>query len=269
MRARLLLSVLILSLGGALLAHDFWLVPPAGRATAGAPLTVEIAVGMDFPRSESAVKPERLAPRALGPGGREAPVALERREAEERTLATFTPDAPGAWVLAVQTQPSRLELDAIKFNDYLLHDGLPQVLAARMDAGEMDQPSTEQYSRSVKTLIAVGEGVDGVSFTKPVGQTLEIVPLADPLAVRAGQALQVQVLFRGAPLPGARLGWDVPGNGEILAGETWTDAEGRCWVPIGQPGLFMLRLIHMTRPRAADFEWESFWASLTFRVVES
>ena len=31
-------------------------------------------------------------------------------------------------------------------------------------------------------------------------------------------------------------------------------------------GLMTLRLVHMTRPQAADHEWESFWASFTFRV---
>jgi hypothetical protein len=152
------------------------------------------------------------------------------------------------------------------FNAYLLHDGLPQVLAERMEAGEWDRPAVEQYSRSVKTLIAVGAAADGAAWTQPLGQTLEIVPMSDPLALRAGQALQVRVLFRGAPLSGARLGWDLPGNGEQLAGETWTGADGTAWVPIARPGLILLRLIHMTRPRAADHEWESFWSSLTFRI---
>ena len=27
-----------------------------------------------------------------------------------------------------------------------------------------------------------------------------------------------------------------------------------------------VRLTHMTRPNAADYEWESFWTTLTFRV---
>ena len=123
------------------MAHDFWLVPPEGILKVGAPAAVEVAVGMDFPHSESGPKPERLTPRAIGPGGREVAVTLEQREEGKRTLATFTPDAVGAWMLTVQTLPSRIELDAMKFNDYLLHDGLPQVLAARMDAGERPVPA--------------------------------------------------------------------------------------------------------------------------------
>lgn len=265
MRIRGPLLLLVLALGaGTLLAHDFWLTPPAGPLKAGAPVAVVIAVGMDFPHSDNATKPERLTPRALGPDGREVPVTLELRETE--TIATFTPDLPGAWMLTVQTSPSRIELDAMKFNGYLLHDGLPQVLAARMETGEWSQPAVEQYSRSVKTVMAVGGATDGASLTRPVGQTLEIVPMSDPLALRPGCALQVQVLLRGTPLAEALVGWDLPGNGERLAGEAWTGADGKCWVPVSQAGLLMIRLIHMTRPRAADHEWESFWSSLTFHV---
>jgi len=267
MQLRAIIPLLVLATcTGTLIAHDFWLTPPAGTSEVGSLITVDVAVGMDFPHSESAPKQERLTPRAIGPGGREVAVALEQRDAEKRTLASFTPDARGAWMLTVQTLPSRVEMEAMKFNDYLLHDGLPQVLAARIDAGEWDQPATEQYSRSVKTIVTVGAATDNAALVRPLGQTLEIVPMSDPLALRPGFALQVQVPLRGAPLAGARLGWDLPGNGELVAGETWTDADGKCWVPISQPGLMMLRLIHMTRPRAADHEWESFWSSLTFRV---
>jgi len=36
--------------------------------------------------------------------------------------------------------------------------------------------------------------------------------------------------------------------------------------PLRQRGLMTLRLVHMTRPETQDFEWESFWASFTFRL---
>jgi hypothetical protein len=30
--------------------------------------------------------------------------------------------------------------------------------------------------------------------------------------------------------------------------------------------LMTIRLTHMTRPKTAEYEWESFWTTLTFRV---
>jgi uncharacterized GH25 family protein len=235
------------------LAHDLWLVPPDCGARVGEPVEVVVAVGMDFPASLHALDPERFSASAVGPASARAEVALRKAEEEQRTLAAFTPTAPGAWLVAGSTRPNRLEMEAAEFNEYLLHDGLPQVLSERMERGELDRPAVERYQKHVKALVAVGGSSAGEAFRAVLGQELEIVPLQDPLAAAVGQLLPVQVLFRGAPLEHANLCWDHPANGEDFAGQTWTDAEGRA-------------LVHMTRPRMAEHEWESFWASLTFRV---
>ena len=43
-------------------------------------------------------------------------------------------------------------------------------------------------------------------------------------------------------------------------------AKGEALVPIAQAGLMTIRLTHMTRPKLAEHEWESFWTTLTFQV---
>jgi hypothetical protein len=248
------------------LAHDMWLVPP-GSSPVEQPVEVTVSVGMDFPISLDAIDPARVTMAAVGPGGESAQLAIRADEQEARTTATFTPTTPGAWVVSAETRPNRLELEAAKFNDYLLHDGLPHVLAGRMDRGELDRDATERYSKYVKTLVGVGDSDRGGEAALAVlGHRLEIVPLADPLAVSVGDTLGVRVFFQGEPLERANLCWDHPGNGEDFTGQTWTDAEGRALVPIARSGLMTVRLVHMTRPMAQDYEWESFWASYTFRV---
>lgn len=248
-----------------LLAHDMWLIPSV-HAPVGKPIEIEISVGMDFPTSLNAMDPERVTARALGPQGESAELTLRANDGETRTVAMFTPEVPGAWMLSAVTRPNRLDLNAAKFNDYLLHDGLPHVLAGRMDRGELDRDSTERYSKYVKCVVPVGEVADTSPSQVALGHELEIVPLANPLAVSVGDTLAVQVLFRGRPLERANLRWDHPGNGEDFTGQSWTDQNGNTLVPIGKPGLMTLRLVHMTRPMTDEFEWESFWASYTFRV---
>jgi uncharacterized GH25 family protein len=169
-------------------------------------------------------------------------------------------------MLSAVTRPNRLDLEAAKFNDYLLHDGLPHVLAGRMDRGEMDRDATERYSKYVKCLVPIGGVADANAAQVVLGHELEIVPLADPLAVSAGETLAVRVLFQGRPLERANLCWDHPGNGEDFTGQTWTDRGGDALIPIARSGLMTLRLVHMTRPMTDDYEWESFWASYTFQV---
>ncbi|MFO0824785.1 MAG: hypothetical protein U0792_16985 [Gemmataceae bacterium] len=58
------------------------------------------------------------------------------------------------------------------------------------------------------------------------------------------------------------------GGGEDPAGTARTDAKGETLIPLARPGLMTVRLTHMTCPKAKDYEWESFWTTLTFRLPE-
>ena len=118
---------------------------------------------------------------------------------------------------------------------------------------------------SPKVLVQVGQG--GGDPCRAAGLPLEIVPLKNPFTLKKGDALPVRVLFHGKPLPEANVGWQAPGDG-TPRGYVRTDAAGEALVPVGRTGLLTLRLTHMTRPNTADYEWESFWTSLTFRVPD-
>lgn len=262
----LLGAALVVGLAAVAWAHDQWLVPPATVVAVGEPARVEVSVGMDFPTSLLSIEPERLTASARGPEGRTRPVSFQRDEAGATTWAGFTPDRAGTWLVEAVTRPRLLAQEAAAFNDYLLHDGLPHVLAGRMDRGELERDVVERYSKSVKALVVAGDGGPGDAFGQRLGHTLEIVPLSDPLAAGVGETLAVQVLFRGEPLERANLCWDHPGNGEDFTGQSWTDGQGRVLVPIVRRGPMTLRLVHMTRPQTEDYEWESFWASYTFHV---
>ena len=47
-----------------------------------------------------------------------------------------------------------------------------------------------------------------------------------------------------------------------------TNGKGDALIPIAKAGLMAIRLTHMTRPKDKDYEWESFWTTLTFRIPE-
>jgi len=249
------------------LPHDTWLLTlpaPDGRGVAG----LSLRTGTDFPRSENAVAAANLDGWLVPPAGDRRPLVGFREDPDDRAAVCSLADlADGVHVAVVDTAPQRIAMDARKFNDYLLHDGVPHVLAARMDAGEEGLDATEQYRKCAKVVFRLGDGGSG-RFAEPVGQRLEIVPLEDPTLLAPRRTLPVRVLFDGAPLVRANLCWDLPGNGEDLAGCTWTDARGEALVPIVRPGWTTVRLVHMTRPRTTEFEYESFWASCSFVVRE-
>ncbi|MEO6596960.1 MAG: DUF4198 domain-containing protein [Planctomycetota bacterium] len=245
--------------------HDTWLLTmPAADGRANA--TLSVRTGMDFPTSENAVVAANVTGWLVPPTGeRRALPAFHEDPATKSTTCALGPLAFGIHLAAIDTAPKHIAMGAKKFNDYLLHDGLPHVLAARMDADEEGNDATEQYRKCAKVIFRVGDGANG-RFAEPIGQQLEIVPLDDPTALAPRSTLRVRVLFDKAPLVRGNLCWDLPGNGEDLAGCTWTDANGEALVPIAQPGWMTVRLVHMTRPKTAKHEYESFWASCSFQV---
>jgi len=105
-----------------------------------------------------------------------------------------------------------------------------------------------------------------VQWDKAIGLPLEIVPLQNPFLVKANDTLRVKVLFLGMPLDQENLGWHRPGDGDMPRGTVRTNAKGEALIPIEETGLITIRLTHMTRPNAADHEWESFWTTLTWRI---
>jgi hypothetical protein len=203
---------------------------------------------------------------AVGPDGKEAEVDAAGM-AEKAGLLAFTPPKAGVYAVAVQTNPRTLTLDAEAFNSYLVSDGWPHIYRLRAKENTLNKDGVERYSKSPKALFRVSDGKDGHA-TKPLGLPLEVVPLSDPFAEKVGDTLRVRVLFQQKPLADAHLGWDHPGDGDEPAGTVRTDAKGEALVPVAQAGLMTIRLTHMTRPKAKDHEWESFWTTLTFRVPE-
>ncbi len=246
-------------------AHDLWLVP-GEAATAGKPQIARATSGDDFPEGDHAPDPAGFVRRLLiRPDGTKGTLEAAGKEGLAGLLR-FTPDRLGVHVIAVETKPKLLALDADAFNAYLVSDGLPHIYRLRAKEKTLDRPSKERYVKSPKALVRVGEG--GGDPCRVVGLPLEIVPLRDPFALKAGDTLRVRVLFQGKPLPEAYLGWQRPGDGDEPRGAQRCDANGEALVPISHAGLMTVRLIHMTRPKTEEYEWESFWTSLTFRVPE-
>jgi uncharacterized GH25 family protein len=245
-------------------AHDLWLIPP-GKATLKEPTVVHANVGMDFPWSELAPATDRFLHRwVVQPDGK----TLELKSAgklEKSGLLNFTPTMPGIHVVAVATIPKVLEMEADKFNEYLVADGMPHIFRLRAKEKTLNQAAKERYRKSPTALVQLGDGAQG-EWNKPLDLPLQIVPLQNPFDRKLGDTLRVRVLFEKKELKDANLGWQHPGDGETARGTVRTDAKGEALIPIAQSGLMTIRLTHMTRPKTADFEWESFWTTLTFRA---
>ncbi|MBI1966749.1 MAG: DUF4198 domain-containing protein [Gemmatimonadetes bacterium] len=237
-------------------AHDFWLVS-VGDELHG-------ISGSRFPASQSAVAPERLVEAVAVSAAGRTPLTVIGARGTVLVLKA-DPSLGGALWAAVAIKPRRIDLTAAEFNDYIRHDGLPQIYAEREANAELDRPAVERYQKYAKALIVRGGA--GSTASTPVGHRFEIVPIADAAALRPGDSLQVEVRFEQHPMPGLTLNAGYDGQADSTHAFTaLTDTAGRVQVPVTRAGLWYLRTIHMRRIAEPPFEWESFWASLTFTV---
>lgn len=262
----LFLILLVAFFNSSAFAHDLWLVPPA-KAKPKEKATITAISGTKFPLGDPAPDPAKFAKRwVVAPDGTKIDVDADGTK-DRAGLMSFTPEKAGVYLLAVQTNPKVLKLEAQAFNDYLVTDGLPHIYHLRHKEKTLDQPGVERYSKSPKVLLNVGDA-GATEVSKPMGLPLEIVPLSNPNKLNVGDTWKVKVLFQEKPLAGVFLGWDHPGEGDDVQGTVRTNAKGEVLIPIAQKGLMTIRLTHMTRPKAADYEWESFWTTLTVHLPE-
>lgn len=257
-----LLLLLGLLAGPALRAHDFWIEPSSFQPAPGQRVAVRLRVGEHFqgdPVPRDPARIERFA--AIGPSG-EAEVAGLPWE-DPAGFAAFS--APGlAWIV-YDSRPAAVELDGPRFEKYLGEEGLERVSAMRAERGQSAAAGREVYSRCAKSLVAVGQGGDA-GHDRVLGLVLELVPEANPAALRPGAELPVRLLYEGRPLSGALVA-AIPRGAPEARVAARSDAQGRVRLRLDRGGDWLVKAVHMVAaPKETGADWESFWASLTFRM---
>ncbi|MFN8012740.1 MAG: DUF4198 domain-containing protein [Holophagaceae bacterium] len=243
-------------------AHDFWIRPSRHRAAPGEVVKVHLKVGEHMKGEAVRRNPARMESlTAVGPSGELPLPGLDGGD----PAGLLKTAQPGLYVVAYRGRPAVLELPAAKFEAYLREEGLEAVIAKRRADGATDRPGRERFIRCAKAFVQVGEGA-AAGFDRPLGLRLELVPESDPQAPGAPD-LPLRVVFEGSPLAGVKLVAQREGDpGREVSSRT--DAEGRARLPLGAPGRWMVKAVHMVPARsAADADWESLWASLSFEVA--
>lgn len=263
----ILATLAALAVPAAAAAHTFWLQPALHTAKPGGEVTVDFRVGDAGEESDWALHWERVAAlRLYGPNGViDQLAAVQPSTPQTPGVARFAaPAAEGTYVLGFESTPSYSSLAAPEFNAYVAHEGLTAVAAHRQAAGTSGTPGTELYARRAKALLQVGTGQTG-NVTQPIGQLLEIVPLANPFALREGDPLPVQVLWRGQPLEGATLTVERPYAGESKREVLKTDAQGRATFTLRHGSRYLVYTVwSVPGPNDRRADYQTIFASLTF-----
>lgn len=253
-------EIILIMLSGCFMfffGHNLWLV----RRDEEDEIKIEAVTSDTFPESDSAVKPERVASFRLY--DESSFTDIENFEIQGNVLAGKTNNKNTASVAALELYPHPIVLEAAKFAGYIKSENAENLVAPHFINGETTAPQRESYAKFAKVLLEnADENFNG--FTKKIGHRLEIIPAEMP---QMGN-LRVQVLFEGNPARDLRIS---AGAANLNTGKyfvhTRTDEHGFAEIEITQNGHWFLRTFFI-RPHSdkENYEWESFWASITFRV---
>ena len=268
MRRKLLTAAtaVILATGSAP-AHDLFLKLDTYFLRPNSKATVRLLNGT-FLASEGAVARDRMQDVSLL--GTEVPSpateSISWRDEGKTTLMEIQTGAPGTYVVGISTKPREITLKAADFNDYLRHDGLPDILAARTRNNELGKDSREQYSKHVRAIFQVGDRRTE-DFKTPLNYPVEIIPQQNPYSLRARQTIAVLCLLNGRPLVNQFViaGWESK-NGKVVEVNTRTDAKGIARFKLTTTGKWFVKMIHMEPSSEPGLNYESKWATLTFEI---
>jgi len=276
------LTVLVLAVVATARAHDMFLKLESFYLTPNSTAVVSLINGT-FEESENTITRDRMVDVSIvSPDGVVHPptsawsdVAVHHWSADSVDTAqlTFETGAAGTYVIGVSTSQTVFTLTAQDFNDYLVHDGVLDVLEDRESTGKMGDDATERYSKHVKALVQVGDA-RSAEFSHSLGYPAEFVPLQNPYELGVGDTLEVRFVRAGQPVANQLVyashegyhGHDDEGE-HNLAVTTRTNRQGVASIPLSEAGRWFIRTIHMVEVTSdPEVDYESNWATLTFEI---
>jgi hypothetical protein len=247
-------------------AHDLFIKMDSYFLPPATPVRIPIINGT-FVLSENSITPDRVADVSLVNEGGRREIGTSSWNADgDTTFLGLRTGAPGTYVLGVSTLPRDLELAAADFNEYLAHDGIPDVLEQRETDGELEKDVVEQYSKHVKAVFQVGDRRSG-GLDVAFGHPAELVPVTNPYEGSVGEEVAFRALVDGRSVPNQLVlaGGDGP-QGLISERSARTDADGVVRFRIDEPGRWYVKFINMQKIAMTGIDYESKWATLTFEV---
>ena len=247
-----------------LFAHDMWIEPMTFSPNPGDVVSVKLRVGQDLlgdplPRSAALFKQFIVEDST----GRKDLVGREGAN----PAGFLRVSAPGLLVIGYNSNPSPVDLEAEKFNQYLKEEGLESILALRASRNQTSAKVHELFSRCAKSLVFSGPAA-ATQNDRSLGFTLELVAEKNPYSLRAGDDMAFRLTYQNQPLAGALvIAMNRLNPMEKVKARTGKD--GRVKLTLNRGGMWLVKAVHMTpAPAGTNADWMSYWASLTFEMKQ-
>jgi uncharacterized GH25 family protein len=248
-------------------AHDLFMKLDSYFLKTNTTASVRLLNGT-FQKSDGLVARDRFrdislyAPDLSGPIGQ----SVMWRNEGMTTVMDVKTGGSGTYLAGVSTKPREIDLKAAEFNDYLQHDGIPDILTERKKNDELKKDVRERYSKHVRAVFQVGNKLSD-DYKRQLNYPAEIIPQQNPYALKVGDSLSVLCTVEGQPVANqfVMAGWESR-DGTLHLLDARTDATGLAIFNLTGAGKWYLKFIHMTALSQPDLNYESKWASLTFEI---
>jgi len=190
----LLLAVFVLSSHNLYIKLESYFLEPNQEAT------LSLYNGT-FETSENVITRDRILDASIVAQNKRMAIDSAKWKDKDSTLTqlSFNTGEAGTYVVGVSTKARNIQLTAEKFNSYLEHDGVIDMLARRTENNQLGQDAIESYQKHVKAIYQVGD-VKTNDWQTVLGYPIEFVPQANPYDTYTGETLDIQLLLDGKPL---------------------------------------------------------------------
>lgn len=263
---KLVALILVVVVSSVALAHEFWLQPKKFRYTVGEEVKIDFFVGENFTGEYWDLTKHKVENIQVlsAYGKKDLKTTVKPTKGNNVTFKLAT---EGTHLFSMISDQAYIELEAKKFNEYLEEDGIDEILALRKKNNDLEKPSRENYTRYAKLLVQSGNKPDDV-YKRKLNMKVEIIPLANPYALKSGDYLECEVQYEGKPLPHQLVKvWSFIGNRAFLQ-PVYSENDGRIKFPISNKGPWMVSFVKMVESTTPNIDYESMWASLVFGIEE-
>lgn len=256
------------------IAHEFWLQPNKFYLSKNNLLSIRFLVGENFTGEDwkgNRSKVQQLI--HYLPDNNQVDISNKLSETIEGDSLQLQLQQDGTHVIVFNSTNSFINLEAEKFNAYLIEDGLEQALAFRKANGEDNQNGKEYYQRCAKTIVQVNDKFTK-NCTKKTSLALDIVPDRNPCEMKYDMYLnkvvydnRFRIFFKGLPLKNTMVKhWYKNKEGSIVQNNLISNNRG-CISIEQQPGINMISCVYMERNTSdTTAQWQSYWGNLTFET---
>ena len=259
-------SAIVLT-GISVFAHDLFLKPASFFVKVNEKVAISVMNGT-FQKSEGAISFTRLTDvSVVAPSG----TRTNQKEAdftknETTAFMNLTFKEAGNYVIGLSTMWRENSLPAKEFNEYLVGEGIPDILENRKRDKELGIDGRYRYSKYVKTVLQAGKKQTD-SYKTVLGYAVEMIPQTNPYELKKGDSIEILCLKDGTPLVGQTVLTGHESGGRLAAEKSVrSDGKGIIKIKLEGAGKWYAKFINMVKIDDPKLNYESKWATLTFEI---